>query len=105
MQLAIPRLLSLRYDHEWLVEWRGRFIEELSAEGYGVTPPDATMFLYVQNPSLYEDDFEFVEELAAAGLLVLPAPVFHHRGFFRLSLTGSEPMLEQALSTLRRFAP
>ena len=105
MQLAIPRLLSLRYDHEWLVEWRGRFIEELSAEGYGVTPPDATMFLYVQNPPLYEDDFEFVEELAAAGLLVLPAPVFHHRGFFRLSLTGSEPMLEQALSTLRRFAP
>jgi aspartate aminotransferase len=105
MQLAVPRLLSLRYDNEWLVEWRGRFVEELSAKGYGVTPPDATMFLYVQSPPLYDDDFEFVEELAAAGLLVLPAPVFHHRGFFRLSLTGSEPMLEQALSTLRRFAP
>ena len=105
MQLAVPRLLSLRYDHEWLVEWRMRFIEELSAEGYSVTPPDATMFLYVQNPPLYDDDFEFVDVLAAAGLLVLPAPVFHHRGFFRLSLTGSEPMLEQALSTLRRFAP
>ena len=67
--------------------------------------PDATMFLYVQNPSSYADDFVFVEELAAAGLLVLPAPVFHHRGYFRLSLTGSEPMLEQALSILRRFAP
>jgi aspartate aminotransferase len=105
MQLAVPRLLSLRYDDGWLVKWRKRFVEELSAEGYGVSPADATMFLYVQNPSFYADDFEFVEELAAAGLLVMPAPVFHHRGFFRLSLTGSEPMLEQALSTLRRFAP
>jgi aspartate/methionine/tyrosine aminotransferase len=62
------------------------------------------MFVYVRNPSSY-DDFEFVEELATAGLLVLPAPVFHHRGFFRLSLTGSEPMLEQALSILKRFVP
>ena len=105
MQLAVPRLLSLRYDQRWLSKWRKRFVEELSAEGYGVGPPDATMFLYVQNPPSYDDDFEFVEELAAAGLLVLPAPVFHHRGFFRLSLTGSELMLEQALSILERFAP
>ncbi len=104
MQLAVPRLLSLRYDQRWLAKWRKRFVEELSAKGYGVAPPDATMFVYVQNPSPY-DDFKFVEELAAAGLLVLPAPVFHHRGFFRLSLTGSEPMLEQALSILGRFAP
>jgi aspartate aminotransferase len=104
MQLAVPRLLSLRYDQEWLLKWRKRFVEELSAEGYGVAPPEATMFVYVRNPSSY-DDFEFVEELATAGLLVLPAPVFHHHGFFRLSLTGSEPMLEQALSILKRFAP
>jgi aspartate aminotransferase len=104
MQLAVPRLLSLHYDQEWLVKWRKRFIEQLSAAGYVLAPPDATMFIYVRNPPSYDDDFEFVEELAAAGLLVLPAPVFHHRGHFRLSLTGSEPMLEQALSVLERFA-
>lgn len=104
MQRAVPRLLSLHYDLEWLVKWRARLVGELSAAGYGVAPPDATMFVYVQNPPSY-DDFEFVEELAAAGLLVLPASVFHHRGHFRLSLTGSEPMLEQALSILGRFAP
>jgi aspartate aminotransferase len=105
MQLAVPRLLSLRYDQRWLAKWRKRFVEELSAEGYGVASPEATMFVYVQNPSSYDDDFEFVDALATAGLLVLPAPVFHHRGFFRLSMTGSEPMLEQALSILKRFAP
>ena len=81
-----------------------RFIE-LSAEGYSVTPPDATMFLYVQNPSLYDDDFEFVEELAAAGLLVLPAPVFHHRGFFRLSLTAPSRCSSRRCQPSRRFAP
>jgi aspartate aminotransferase len=104
MQLAVPRLLSLRYPQDWLVKWRGRFVEELSAAGYDLAPPDATMFVYVQTPPPY-DDFGFVEELAAVGLLVLPAPVFHHRGYFRLSLTGSEPMLERALSILAGFAP
>jgi aspartate aminotransferase len=104
MQRAVPRLLSLRYSQEWLVKWRRRFVDELSARGYDVVRPDATMFLYVRTPSPY-DDFEFVQKLATAGLLVLPAPVFHHRGYFRLSLTGSEPMLERALSILGRFAP
>lgn len=104
MQQAVPHLLSLRYDQKWLVKWRKRFVEELSAAGYSVAPPDATMFVYVQTPASYKD-FEFAEELATAGLLVLPAPVFHHRGYFRLSLTGSEPMLERALSILERFAP
>lgn len=104
MQRAIPRLLSLTYSQQWLVEWRERFVEELSASGYAMAPPDATMFIYVRNPSS-SDDLEFVEELAASGLLVLPAQVFHHRGYFRLSLTGSEAMLESALSTLARFAP
>ncbi len=104
MQRAVPRLLSLRYPQEWLFKWRKRFVEELSAAGHGLVPPNATMFVYVRTPSSY-DDFGFVEELAAAGLLVLPAPVFHHRGYFRLSLTGSEPMLEQALSILGRLAP
>jgi aspartate aminotransferase len=86
-----------------LIKWRERFVEELGAKGYDVVRPDATMFIYLQTPSSHED-FEFVEVLAAAGLLVLPAPVFHHRGYFRLSLTGSEPMLERALSILGEVA-
>jgi aspartate aminotransferase len=104
MQRAVPRLLALSYDQEWLVKWRARFVKELSAAGYDLAPPDATLFVYAQIPSS-RDDFDFTRELAAAGLLVLPAPVFHHRGYFRLSLTGSESMLERALCILARFAP
>jgi aspartate aminotransferase len=103
MQRAVPRLLSLQHSQEWLIKWRKRFVEELDAKGYDVVRPDATMFIYLKTPSSHED-FEFIERLAAAGLLVLPAPVFHHRGYFRLSLTGSEPMLERALSILGEVA-
>jgi len=58
------------------------------------------MFVYVRTPDGHDDDFAFVEELASRGTLVLPAPVFHHHGYFRLSLTGSEQMLERALEVL-----
>lgn len=100
MQRALPRLLELRHDHGWIAAWRERLVGALRGQGYAVTEPDATMFVYVRTPSRYEGDFEFAERLASRGLLVLPAPVFHHRGHFRLSLTGSERMLLRALEVL-----
>jgi len=104
MQRAVPRLLALRHDLGWLARARQRLVQQLTTDGYTVVEPDATLFVYVQTPPGY-DDFDFVSELAAEGVLVLPAPVFHHTGHFRLSLTGSEEMLEAALPILKRFAP
>ena len=78
-------------------------VEELSASGYGVAEPDSTLFMYVETPA-WSGDFEFAEALANAGVLTLPAPVFHHRGHFRISLTGSEEMLEQALPIFDKLA-
>jgi aspartate aminotransferase len=60
-------------------------------------PSQATFFLYPATPG---DDFAFTERLAGRGVLVLPAPVFHHRGHFRLSLTARDDMLDRALSVL-----
>jgi aspartate aminotransferase len=105
MQRAVPRLLALRHDHSWLARLRQRFVEQLSDDGYTLVVPDSTLFVYVQTPPGYDDDFDFITDLATEGVLVLPAPVFHHSGYFRLSLTGSEPMVEGALSVLKRFAP
>jgi aspartate aminotransferase len=104
MQRAVPRLLALRHDQDWLPRWRQRLVQQLTADGYTVVEPDATLFVYVQTPPDY-DDFDFITELASEGVLALPAPVFHHTGYFRLSLTGSEHMLEAALPILKRFAP
>ena len=100
MQRAIPKLLDLRHDLSWVSAWRSRYVDELSSFGYLVVRPDATLFIYVGTPGRRED-FSFTENLASASVLVLPAPVFHHAGYFRLSLTGSEEMLERALPILR----
>ena len=43
--------------------------------------------------------------LASKGVLALPAPVFHHQGYFRLALTGSEQMLTRAAPVLRELGP
>ena len=104
MQRALPRLLELRHDHSWLEPLRRRLVEGLTAAGYQVTEPDGTLFLYVRTPEAYEDDFAFTEALARKGVLVLPAPVFHHRGFFRLALTASEDMADRALPVFEEAA-
>ena len=79
------------------------FIEQLEAAGYEVVRGDATFFVYVRTPA-GADDFAFAESLAKRGLLVLPAPVFHHSGYFRLALTGSDDMTERALTLLEDAA-
>ena len=100
MQRALPELLRLASRPD-LARRAGASATSTSSRraGYDVVRPDATLFMYVRTPPGTED-FEFVERLARAGVLVLPAPVFHHEGYFRLSLTGSEDMLERALPIL-----
>ena len=103
MQRAAPGLLGLRHDLTAMRAWRARFAAELAAAGYEVAPGDGTFFVYVRIPGgETADDFGYVEQLASAGVLTLPAPLFHHRGYVRLSLTGTETMLERALGTLCR---
>ena len=104
MQRALPRLLSLEHDQAWLVRWRERLVDELLDSGYSVVRPDATLFVYAEAPA-GDSSFDFVTLLAREGVLALPAEVFHHRGFFRLSLTGSERMLERAVPILKRLGP
>jgi aspartate aminotransferase len=103
MQAAVPELLTLQHDLSPIARWRRWVTEELCRAGYHVTPAEATLFVYVATPD-GEDDFQFITRLAEAGVLALPAPVFHHRGHFRLALTGGERMLEGGVSVLRRFA-
>jgi aspartate aminotransferase len=103
MQRALPDLLTLRHPTDWLGPLRERFERELTAADYEVVHADATFFVYVRTPEGV-GDFEFIERLAKQGLLVLPAPVFHHSGYFRLALTGSDEMTERALAVLGEAA-
>jgi len=100
MQRALPRLLALEHDHSWLGSSRRQVVDRLRDAGYEVSEPDATMFVYARTPAAYADDFAFVEALARRGVLALPAPVFHHSGYFRLSLTATGGALERGLPVL-----
>jgi aspartate aminotransferase len=105
MQRALPRLLALTHDIAPLESSRELVVDRLTRAGYEMVVPNATAFVYVQTPGGYMDDFAFTAELAKRGVLVLAAPIFHHQGYFRLALTGSEWMLERALSVLEDLAP
>jgi len=99
MQRAIPELLALRHDLSPIDAARAWVSSELRQAGYRVTPADATLFLYIETPGA-EPDFDFARRLATRGVLVLPAPVFHHSGHFRLALTGGRRMLETGVRIL-----
>jgi aspartate aminotransferase len=99
MQLAVRNMLGIRPDLSRISVRRQRVISELAESGYALVPSQATFFLYPQAPGL--DDFAFVEDLAAKGVMVLPSTMFHHSGYFRMSLTATDEMLDRALPVLQ----
>jgi aspartate aminotransferase len=100
MQLAVPGLLALRHDTAALDEWRVRYVTRMRSAGYEVVPPDGTHFVYVRTPPGPSDDGWAETLLRDHRLLVLPAPVFHHTGWFRLSLTATPEGLDRGLRAL-----
>lgn len=98
MQRALPHLIDLRPELYAIATRRARVIAALEAANYTIPPSDATFFLYPRTPD--GDDFAFAEALAAQGVLVLPAPLFHHRGHFRISVSASNGMIERAMEVL-----
>lgn len=99
MQIAVRELLGLTPDLSPVVARRHAALDALGAMGYEITPSGGTFFLYGRCPG--DDDFVFANRLAEKSVLVLPSSIFHEPGRFRLSLTGSEKMLERALPAFR----
>lgn len=95
MQLAVRDLLTTKPDLGPIRRRRSRMLEELQSSGYEVVPSQGTFFLYVRSPD--DDDFAFVERLAEQSVLALPSCIFHQAGYFRVSLTASDDMIERAL--------
>ncbi len=100
MQLALGDLLAYTPDWSVLRARRKLALEALREGGYEVVPSDATYFLYPRTPE--KDDWAHAERLADAGVLVLPAPMFQHRGHFRIALTCTDGMLDKAAAVFAR---
>lgn len=100
MQYATPDLEKLSIDIPHLQRKRDRLIAELSAMGYEMHVPEATFYLMVQAP--IEDDVAFTEMLAEHDVFVLPGVTVEMPGYFRISCTASDDMIERALPGFRK---
>ena len=75
-------------------------VRELRGMGYETTNPEGTFYLMVRSP--IEDDMAFAERLAEQDVLVLPGSVVELPGWFRVSLTANDDMVDRGLVGFER---
>ena len=95
LQYALPALETFSIDVGQLQRKRDRLHGELTGMGYRLHRPEGSFYLFVHSP--IPDDEAFTESLAARDVFVLPGVLFETPGFFRVSLTANEEMVERSL--------
>jgi len=75
-------------------------VSALRDMGYEVHVPEGTFYLLPRSP--IDDDEAFTEMLAAEKVFVLPGTLCEIPGYFRISLTANEEMIEQSLPRFAR---
>lgn len=100
MQHALADLESASIDLGALQRRRDRVVSALAEMGYEAVTPQGTFYVIVRSP--LPDDERFAEVLAAEKVFVMPGTVFDLPGWFRISLTANDDMVERALPGFRR---
>jgi aspartate aminotransferase len=100
MQHSTAELENVSLDIPRLQARRDRMVSELRGMGYETTNPEGTFYLMVRSP--IEDDVAFADRLADENVLVLPGSVTELPGWFRISLTANDGMVEQGLVGFRK---
>jgi aspartate aminotransferase len=95
LQYALPRLEQFSIDVDHLQRKRDRMVDALQSMGYELHRPEGTFYLFARSP--IADDGAFAERLAEHDVFVLPGYMFETPGFFRISLTASDDMIERGL--------
>lgn len=95
LQHAIGDLDKLSIDMGKLQGKRDRMVGALREIGYQLHSPEATFYLLPRSP--LADDESFVKLLADRDVFVLPGTVVEMPGFFRISVTASEEMIERSI--------
>ena len=95
LQHALPDLEELSIDIPHLQARRDRVVGSLREMGYELTNPEGTFYILVRSP--LEDDMAFINLLAEENIYCLPGVVFEMPGYFRISLTANDQMVEKAL--------
>jgi aspartate aminotransferase len=98
LQHALAELDTLSIDVARIQRRRDRLVKALRELGYRVHEPQGTFYLLPRAP--IADDWAFAERLARHDVLCLPGQVVELPGYFRLSLTANDEMVERALPAL-----
>lgn len=95
LQHALPELEALCIDLTRL-QWRRDFLlTHLRRLGYEVHAPEGAWYLLPRSP--LADDAQFTNLLAAEDVFVLPGRIVELPGYFRISLTASDEMVERSV--------
>ena len=99
LQHALPGLERLSIDVGALQRRRDRLVPALRDMGYQASMPEGTFYTMARAP--VDDDVAFGDILARHRVLVLPGTIVEVPGWFRISLTASDEMVERGIP---RFA-
>ena len=99
LQYALPQLETFSIDVGRLQRKRDVMVDALADMGYNAKRSEGTFYLYIESP--VPDDMAFTERLAAKDVFVFPGIMFETPGFFRISLTANEDMIERSLPIFR----
>jgi aspartate aminotransferase len=75
-------------------------VAALREMGYEASLPEGTFYSMVRSP--IPDDLDFASLLRRHGVLVLPGTVVEVPGWFRISLTANDEMVERGIKGFRR---
>lgn len=96
LQHALADLEQTSIDIPHLQAKRDRMVGALRETGYDVHVPEGTFYLMPRAP--IADDAKFNEVLMAQKIYTLPGWVFEMPGYFRISLTANDAMVERSLA-------
>jgi aspartate aminotransferase len=95
MQHAMEDLEKAIIDVPAMQRRRDRVVDALTEMGYEAVKPEGTFYVMVRSP--IADDLEFTRRLAEHDVFVLPGRMFELPGWFRISLTANDAMVERGL--------
>ena len=95
LQHSIEDLEPLCIDLDALAGKRERLVSALRHQGYETTWPQGTFYVMARSP--LADDEEFARILNKHKVLVLPGTIVETPGWFRISLTASDQMVERGI--------
>lgn len=100
LQHALVDIDPLSVDMKVLQTRRDQMVDALRELGYELHVPEATFYLMPRSP--LDGDGTFCDWLAEDGIIAMPGSFLEMPGYFRLSLTATDDMIERSLPGFAR---